>query len=68
LHIGDTPEEALAASAFDSGTWDAGENYKSSPRARAQYLALKVVNGNSRAWAIENIIARIKPAGKQRLF
>jgi hypothetical protein len=62
---GNSAEEALAAAASYSGTWSlANMQYKQYPRVRGNELYVKV-SGTSR-WALDEIVAEMKPAGETR--
>lgn len=67
LHMGATPEAAVAAPAFYSGggTWAAGANYKCRPGARGAAFVLKLASTNR--WALEKITAAVSVAGEQLL-
>jgi len=67
LHVGQTAEAAAKATAFASGTWTAGLNYAERPRARGPYFVLKITgNSDDEPWAIEEVNAVTKPAGRVR--
>lgn len=67
LHMGATPEAAVAASAFYSGggTWAAGKNYKCRTNARGAAFVLKITA--TTRWALEQIVAQLGAAGEQLL-
>lgn len=77
LYVDDTAEGAtalaVAATANTeaaSGSWTEGTNYTARPRRRGQAAVLRVYcaagRSNPRAWAVENIYAGLKPAGRFR--
>ncbi len=66
VHVGDTMEEAVAASAFKSGTWSSGFNAKQRPRARGSACIVKI-SGKGLPWALEEIEAIVKTAGLERV-
>jgi hypothetical protein len=63
--VGDTAEEAVGASAFAAGTWNAGRSTATYPRARGAAAVVKV-SGATR-WAMESIVAVVQQLGKQRM-
>ncbi len=67
VQVGESPEQAVDASAFTSGTWTDNANRKVRPRARGQACIFKLASGETRAWAIDSIAAVIEQRGKQRL-
>ena len=62
---GDTPEEALAEDAQETGTWVGGLNYTVHPRVRGNAICIKV-SSSSAPWAIERMSAERKVAGRTR--
>jgi hypothetical protein len=67
IYEGSTPEEAfLNSTARETGTWDADhQSLSEHPRVRGNSFFLKVSNAASNSeWAIESIIAFVRPAGK----
>lgn len=64
--VGDTHQIATGASAFATGTWSAGLNYKDRQRARGPSMILKVANAATRRWAIERVTATVEQTGKHR--
>mgnify|MGYP001614259875 CR=1 FL=1 len=65
LHVGNTPEAAVAASAFASGTWAAGLNAVARPRGRGGYWCLKLTS--TARWGLERIEATIERLGRLRV-
>lgn len=62
-------EELRRATAFTSGTWSGqGRQYTVRPRARGGAVAVKLSNGEARRWAIDQMQAVSKRAGKTRLL
>lgn len=68
VQVGNTPEAALAASAFSTHAFNtAGWNRPAYPRARGNAMALKVQNGETNAeWATEEIIVGVESGGRRR--
>ena len=68
LYVGRTHEEALLADAFVSGTWT-GQGLQHSTRMRARGFSafLKLSNGQDLRWAIEDIVAIVRIAGRVRI-
>lgn len=72
VYVGDCPESAYAryeaGSAFATGTWNAGLNYRSRPRARAgsAFLKLASKSGESFHWAVERVGVKFTRAGQLR--
>lgn len=64
---GDTPEEALRATARESGLWVAGRNNPSHPRVRAPAMYVKLSNADSLGWAWESGSARVGRRGRTRV-
>lgn len=64
-HVGESPEAAAKAPAFDSGVWHEGLNHTNHPHAggNAFYLRLQ----STHAWAVESIDALTMKTGKQKL-
>lgn len=64
IMVGDTPEEALAASAAATGTWSAGRNFSDTVRRSGYglYIALTSVV----RWAMESIRVTVDVQGKVR--
>ncbi len=61
-----TFEGAANASSSDTGTWIAGLNATNHPACRGQAFTLKMTGG-TRKWAVENIVAIVREAGRRRL-
>lgn len=66
LYVAKTPEAVFSASAFVSGTWVAGDNYSTRPRARGPWLAIRLENGDTSAWTLERITAVLQGRGRTR--
>lgn len=64
--VGDTMEAVSTASSFETGTWEAGDNYANHPRARGDAYVIKLSGAQSRRWAVEEVQAVIQTAGKSR--
>lgn len=64
--VGETAEQATAASAFQTATFSAGRNYHFRPRARAGSCVVKLANSGARAWAWENMHLVRETLGVQR--
>jgi hypothetical protein len=68
LHVGRSHEEALLSDAFVSGSWT-GEGLHHSTRMRVRGFSafLKISNGEYLRWAIEDIVAVVRVAGRVRI-
>jgi len=64
VQVGDTAEEALAATAFANGTWSAGRNNKQLIRARGALYYLRLTARNNEPWAIEWIHTERETRGR----
>ena len=64
VQVGDTAEEALAATAFANGTWSAGHNKKQLIRARGALYYLRLTARNNEPWAIEWIHTERETRGR----
>ncbi|MFZ5832700.1 MAG: hypothetical protein ACOY3P_21645, partial [Planctomycetota bacterium] len=62
-----TFEGIASAADSDSGTWSAGLNYTNHPACRGQAFALKIAGTPGRKWAVEQVTAHVKDAGRRRL-
>lgn len=62
--VGDTPEEALVADPFLSGTWTAGLNPTTADRVSAHSLYVEILGDNK--WAMEKMRLRVADLGKVR--
>ena len=66
--VADTNEQAVAATAFTSGTWTGGGVQASDrTQARGGSLVLKVGSDGSRGWCLEKVIAIAQERGRLRL-
>jgi hypothetical protein len=65
IHVGDTPEAALAADASASGTFTMGTNYRHHPRCRGSVAFLKLTASRT-YWAMESCMTRIMETGRFR--
>lgn len=68
LRVGTSAESCFDASARESGSWnDANISYTEHPRARGQFLIIKLTNGEANAeWAMEDMRIVVEPKGKTR--
>lgn len=68
LYGNDTPQNVLDdSSIFVSGAWPIqGLSYKSRPKMKCSYWALRLSNEENKRWAIENITATSEEAGTNR--
>lgn len=67
LLAADTFEDVHDQSAFATGTWTAGLNYREDPRARGPVVAVKLEEkDDNRAWVLEGFRMVIKPLGEHR--
>jgi hypothetical protein len=64
LHVGDSAEKALAATAAAQGTWSAGPNRRSMPRVAGCYCCLKLTGSGYHPWAVEGISLNREPFGE----
>jgi hypothetical protein len=63
VHVGDTAEDAVNATAFETGiTLSEGLNYKYRPRSRGGAACIKLT-GTGTAWACERITAVVERMG-----
>lgn len=62
-----TFEAAVSADASATGTWDAGLNGTDRPAARGQAIMLKLEGQSGRRWALEQVIAQVRQAGRRRI-
>ena len=68
LHVGDSPEEAVAAGHIYSGTWTAGRNNLDHPRVRGQSVYVKLSAGQpGLAWAWESGYIVLQKRGMTRI-
>lgn len=74
LYVGDTPEQAVSrgldvsSTPFASGTFVAGLNRSERPKARGNSVLLVIQNsGSAGAWVFNNILAKVKRLGRQRI-
>jgi hypothetical protein len=65
VYTATTHEGTLRGTPKATGTWMTGRNYTARPNSRGGSLALKISSLKGR-WAIENITATIRGAGRQR--
>lgn len=66
IHVGDTPEAASAAVAFDTWTRDPGLNYAIRPDVSGHDLFIKIAGTTStRTWAMERVTAVLEDMGVQ---
>ena len=67
VKAGETAEEALSSSSYDSGTFVAGKNYTIRPRMRGMYFTLKLAGqAGNRSWEVEEIQGIRKSGGRVR--
>lgn len=67
LYVGDSHEEALNSVPATSGASSAGRNNVVRPRRRGGSAVLMIGNGaTDRKWAVDSIVATVKPVGHQR--
>jgi hypothetical protein len=66
IYTGKTAEEALAATSFLTGTWKAGRNLTTRPRARGDSLVLKLTGTADSTWAVEEMQITAMPKGRLR--
>jgi len=66
VHVGDTPEIALAATAFRSGTFSAGLNNDVILRAGGGSAFVKLTGSGTTSWAIETLLAERIETGRLR--
>ena len=65
---GDTPEQAIEATAQETGEWTAGQNTVEHPRVGAEAVVIRLAGGSTnRRWAVERMSMEIRPQGRQRL-
>ncbi len=62
VYVGETAEQALAATATVTGTWSASRNNVSPVRRRGHAIYIKL--SSTSQWALETIRARFGPRGK----
>ena len=67
LLMGKSAEDAFNDTAFSTGTWEEGLNMKNHPRRRANAMYLKLANAENIRWAVENVDAVIRRAGRTRV-
>lgn len=66
--VASTHEALRRATPFASGTWSGhGRTHTERPRARGAVVAVKLSNGENRAWAIEGVFGVIKRTGRIRV-
>ena len=70
LYVGDTAEAAATStSAFATGTWSAGLNYKVRPRAAGDWAVLRLESADTnRGWAMEHVLAVLEQRGEQKKY
>lgn len=71
VYVGNSHEAAFGASSFATDTFGVGgRNRTFRPRARGASLMVKLSNNTSsdRPWAVELLVARIRRAGRTRIF
>jgi hypothetical protein len=70
VHVGQSVEEALAATAIFNGTqWTIdGLNYQQHPRARGHVAFIKIFDVSNRPWIYEQLLATIQPASQRRVI
>lgn len=67
LRMGDNAEGAFAVTTPQAnGTWSAGVSASDYPRVRGSACCLKLENGQSARWSVENIHLGVKAAGRRR--
>lgn len=70
LYTGNTAEATAGSSAVATGTLSLlstrGRNYRLRPRRRGAWGMLRL-SGNNVSWAVEQLLARIKPVGRLRM-
>lgn len=66
-HPGATFEDAVNASASDTGTWSNGLNAKDYPACRGQAAMLKIAGSSGRKWAFEQVILSTRDSGRRRI-
>lgn len=64
IHVADTAEGAIAASAQSTGTWSAGRSLPDYVRARGASLCIKL--SGTGLWAMESIVVEIERLGLVR--
>ena len=68
IHVGDTPQEAIEASALAEGEWDvAGVNYTANPRCSGVAAIVKLTNDENIPWALEHVDIVLRPGGRRRI-
>jgi hypothetical protein len=65
-HKGQTAEEAVTASAFDTWTLGAGLNLYNRAQMGCEAFCVKLAGSGSRAWALDSLYAEIERRGKAR--
>lgn len=67
--VADSHEEVADATAHTSGTWTGtGRQTTVRPRARGGSMIVKLSNGENLAWGWEQLLAVVRPFGRQRLL
>jgi hypothetical protein len=68
LRVGDNAESAYNASAVETKTWVAGQNYRTVLRRSGDSMVIRLSSGDDdRSWVMENVIAETAIRGPQRL-
>jgi hypothetical protein len=67
IQCADTFEGVWSAAASDTGTWIAGLNASVHPACRGQAFVLKLTGVSGKKWAVEEITAVTKEAGRRRI-
>jgi len=65
LHPALTFQGTVAASASDSGTWNAGLNDRDNPACRGQAAVLKITGTSHKRWAFETTVMTVMAAGRR---
>lgn len=66
LHVGNSPQAALAADTAQAGVWSAGRNRSVAIRRFGQAAYLEIGRNEEGTWALEQIFAVLHPAGRAR--
>lgn len=66
-HPSNTFESSVTASQSDTGTWTEGLNARNYASCKGQAYTIKITGTSGRKWAMENIIAETREAGRLRI-